>query len=125
MERYVFVALGAALGGLARYVIGTSITQYFGLRFPLGTMVINVTGCFVIGILMTLIGAKAMSARWQPLLVVGALGGYTTFSSFGWEAYQAIRDGNPLMGFGYVALSVTLGYLAVWCGATIAQRGIL
>jgi len=125
MERYVFVALGAALGGLARYVIGTSITQYFGLRFPLGTMVINVTGCFVIGILMTLIGAKAMNARWQPLLVVGILGGYTTFSSFGWEAYQAIRDGNPMMGFAYVLLSVTLGYLAVWCGAAIATRGIL
>ena len=125
MERYVFVALGAALGGLARYVIGTSITQYFGLRFPLGTMVINVTGCFVIGILMTLIGAKAMNARWQPLLVVGILGGYTTFSSFGWEAYKAIRDGNPMMGFAYVLLSVTLGYLAVWCGAAIATRGIL
>jgi len=125
MERYVFVALGAALGGLARYVIGTSITQYFGLRFPLGTMVINVTGCFAIGILMTVIGARAMNARWQPLLVVGVLGGYTTFSSFGWEAYQAVRDGNPMMGLAYVLLSVTLGYLAVWCGAAIAQRGIL
>jgi CrcB protein len=125
MERYAMVALGAALGGLARYVLGTAITQYFGLRFPLGTLVINVTGCFVIGILMTLIGARAMNARWQPLLVVGVLGGYTTFSSFGWEAFQAVRDGNPMIGLAYVSLSVALGYLAVWCGAAIAQRGIL
>jgi fluoride exporter len=125
MERYFLVAVGAALGGLARYILGTAITQYFGLRFPLGTMVINVTGCFVIGILMTLITAHALNPRWQPLLVVGVLGGYTTFSSFGWEAFQAIREGNPMMGFAYVALSVTLGYLAVWCGAAIAQRGVL
>ena len=125
MERYVLVAIGAALGGLARYVIGTAITQSLGLRFPIGTLVVNVTGCFVIGILMTLITARAMNPRWQPLLVVGVLGGYTTFSSFGWETFQAVREGNPMMGLAYVALSVTLGYLAVWCGAAIAQRGIL
>jgi fluoride exporter len=121
MERYVLVAFGAALGGLARYVVGTAITQSLGLRFPLGTLVVNVTGCFAIGILMTLIASHAMSPRWQPLLVVGVLGGYTTFSSFGWEAFQAIREGNPTMGLAYVALSVTLGYLAVWVGAAIAR----
>jgi CrcB protein len=74
---------------------------------------------------MTLIGARAMNPRWQPLLVVGVLGGYTTFSSFGWEAYQAVRDGNPMMGLAYVLLSVTLGYLAVWGGASIARHGMI
>jgi CrcB protein len=60
--------------------------------------------------------------NWQLLLVVGVLGGYTTFSSFGWEAYRAVRDGNASMGFAYVSLSVILGYLAVWCGALVVRR---
>ena len=88
MERYVLVAIGAALGGLARYIVGTAITQHLGLRFPVGTLVVNVTGCFVIGILMTLITARAMNPRWQPLLVVGDEGLLKELSS-------TLRSGRP------------------------------
>ena len=123
MSQYLLVALGAAAGGLARYIIGAAIMQRFGGRFPLGTLTINVTGCFLIGVLMTMITERGtLSSKWQPLLVIGVLGGYTTFSSFGWETYRSIREGNALMGLLYVLLSVGLGYIAVWCGALLARR---
>lgn len=123
MNRYLLVMLGAALGGLARYVIGTTVMQRFGGRFPLGTLVVNVTGCFLIGVLLPL-----LTERGEPrpnlrlLLVVGVLGGYTTFSSFAWESFQAVDEGERWMGFANVALSVILGYLAVWFGALLARR---
>ena len=123
MNRYFMVMLGAALGGLARYVIGSAVMQRFGGRFPLGTLVVNVTGCFLIGILLPL-----LTERGEPrpnlrlFLIVGVLGGYTTFSSFAWETFQAVDEGSRWIGFANVALSVILGYLAVWCGSLLVRR---
>jgi CrcB protein len=123
MTRYLLVMLGAALGGLARYVIGTAVMQRFTGRFPLGTLVVNVTGCFLIGILLPLLTERgAPRPNLRLLLVVGVLGGYTTFSSFAWESFQAVDEGSRWIGFANVALSVILGYLAVWCGALLARR---
>ena len=124
MDKYLFVLSGAGLGGLARYAAGTWIMQKYAGRFPLGTFIINVTGAFFIGVLMTL-----LTERWQPhpnwrlFLVVGVLGGYTTFSSFEYETYQAVRDGAPWLGLLYVTGSVILGYFGVWLGAVLAGRG--
>ncbi len=117
------VLAGAGLGGLARFVAGTWIMERYSGRFPLGTFVINITGSFLIGVLMML-----LTERWQPhpnwrlFLVVGVLGGYTTFSSFEYETYQAVRDGARWMGLLYVLASVALGYLGVWLGAALAAR---
>ena len=117
MERYLLVMAGAAAGGLARYLVGIFISERTGGRFPLGTLVVNVSGCFLIGLLMPL-----LSPRWRLLLVIGALGGYTTFSSFGWETYQAVRNGSPLIGLLNIVASVVAGYAAVWCGALLASK---
>jgi fluoride exporter len=77
---------GAAAGGLARYVIGLAVMQRFGGRFPLGTLVVNVSGCFLIGVVVTVLAERLdLHPNWRLLLVVGILGGYTTFSSFGYE----------------------------------------
>lgn len=117
------VLSGAGLGGLARYIAGVWITEKYGGRFPLGTFVINVSGAFLIGLLMTI-----LTERWQPhdnwrlFLVVGVLGGYTTFSSFEYEIFQAVRTGAYWLGFLYMAGSVILGYLGVWLGALLATR---
>lgn len=115
--------LGAAFGGLARYLLGTVIAQRYGARFPPGaTLVINVTGCFFIGVIMTLLTERFQAdPRWRLFLVVGVLGGYTTFSSFGWETYQSVRDGSPVMGLINILASVIFGYVAVWCGAALAR----
>ena len=114
---------GAGLGGLARYMAGTWIMTRYGGRFPLGTMVINVTGSFLIGVLMTLLTERLHPhPNWRLFLVIGVLGGYTTFSSFEYETFQAVRDGARWMGLLYMTGSVALGYCGVWLGAVLARR---
>jgi CrcB protein len=122
-DRYFVVLLGAGLGGLARYAAGTWIMARYGGRFPLGTFVINVTGSFLIGLLMALFSERFQPhPNWRLFLVVGILGGYTTFSSFEYETFQFIRDGARWMGILYMTGSVLLGYFGVWLGATLASR---
>ena len=127
MNRYLMVLLGAAVGGLARYVIGTAVLQRFTARFPenvfpLGTMVVNVTGCFLIGVLMTLFVERGdPNPNLRLLLVTGVLGGYTTFSSFAWESFEAVDKEQIWIGLANITLSVVLGYLAVWCGSLVAR----
>jgi CrcB protein len=123
LDRYLAVLTGAGLGGLARYVMGTWIMAKYGGRFPLGTFFINVSGSFLIGVLMTLFTERFHPhPNWRLFLVVGVLGGYTTFSSFEYETYQAVRDGARWMGLAYVLGSVLLGYIGVWLGSVIAAR---
>lgn len=123
MDRYLMVMLGGATGSLTRYVLGTAIMSRVAGRFPLGTVVINITGSFLIGFLMTM-----LTERWNPhpnwrfLLVVGFLGGYTTFSSFEWETFGLVRDGGRWLGLLNVVGSVVLGYFAVWLGAIVASK---
>jgi CrcB protein len=127
MNRYLLVMLGAALGGLARYIVGTTVLQRFNARFPeiifpMGTVVVNVTGCFLIGILMSLFVARGdPSPNLRLLLVTGVLGGYTTFSSFAWESFAAVEKEQVWTGLANILLSVVLGYLAVWCGSWVAR----
>jgi CrcB protein len=122
--RYLLILLGGGVGSLSRYAVGVAIVTRLGGRFPLaGTMAINITGSFLIGLLMTLITERfGASSNLRPLLVIGFLGGYTTFSSFEWETYSAIRDGGFWMGITNIVGSVTLGYAAVWLGAMLARR---
>ena len=118
--RYFIVFLGGGVGALTRYIAGAAIMRRYGGLFPLGTLVINVTGSFLIGLLMTLLTETwNLDPYWRLALVVGFLGGYTTFSSFEYESYRAIRDGGQWLGFLNIAGSVLLGYLAVWTGAVI------
>jgi len=123
MERYLMVLLGGGFGSLARYVVAIAINSRVGNRFPLGTVVINITGSFLIGVLMILLTEKfQMHENWRLLLVVGFLGGYTTFSSFEFETYQAVHSGDYWIGLLNVLGSVTLGFAGVWLGAVIARR---
>jgi len=121
--RFLLVLVGGAIGSLARYTAGLALTERFGSRFPIATMTINVTGSFLIGVIMTLITERYPGdLNWRPLLVTGFLGGYTTFSSFEWETYAAVRHGGLWIGVANVVGSVTLGYLAVWLGSALVRR---
>ena len=122
MDRYLFVLAGAGLGGLARYVAASWIMLKYGGRFPLGTLIVNVSGSFLVGVLMTLLTERLPHPNWRLFLVVGVLGGYTTFSSFEYEIYQSVRDGARWMGMLYLTGSVVLGYLGVWLGALLTAR---
>ena len=123
MIPYLLVLIGGGTGALARYAAGSAIMARFGGRFPLGTMVINVTGSFAIGFLMTLLTEKyQLNPAWRLFLVVGFLGAYTTFSSFEWETYTTVRDGQLWSGMLNVVGSVVLGYAAVWLGSMLGRR---
>ena len=123
MEKYLVIVLGGGVGSLARFLLGTAIMSWYSGRFPLGTFFINISGSFLIGVIMTLLTDRlSPHPYWRLGLVVGFLGGYTTFSSFEWETYLAAREGNGSMGLLYVMSSVIAGYIAVWAGAYIVGR---
>jgi CrcB protein len=115
--------LGGGLGSLARYAAGTAIMSRAGARFPAGTLAINVSGSFLIGLLMVLLTERfAPHPYWRLLLVVGFLGGYTTFSTFEYETYALVRGGGVLLALGNVLASVAAGFCAVWLGTVLASR---
>ena len=117
------VLLGGGLGSLARYLLGAAIMNRFGGKFPLGTLVINVTGSFAIGVLMTLFTERfEPHPYWRLLLVIGFLGGYTTFSSFEYETLQTAREGGSMLALLNIVGSVALGFAAVWAGMVLAAR---
>lgn len=121
MHPYLLVMAGGAAGSAARYAASSAIATRFGGRFPLGTLAVNVTGSFLVGLLMTLFAEYRPHPNWRLVLVVGFLGGYTTFSAFEYETYAAVREGGFWIGALNVAGSVLLGYAAVWVGAALAR----
>jgi CrcB protein len=121
--RYILVLAGGAVGCLARFVVGTAIIARLGGRFPYGTVFINITGSFLIGFAMTFLTERSyLSPNWRFLIVVGFLGGYTTFSSFEWETLNLMKDGSRWLGFLNGFGSLIVGYAAVWLGAIVAGR---
>jgi len=116
------VAIGAALGANLRYLISTWVAQRVGSGFPYGTLLINVTGCLVIGIVLTLAATKfTLSEPLRLLIVTGILGGYTTFSSFGYEAFALIGSGNIEEAVLYMTSSLILGLGAVFLGSLLVR----
>lgn len=122
-SRYLMIMLGGATGSLLRYLVGSAIMTRAAGRFPLGTVVVNITGSFLVGFIMTILTDRLNPhPNWRYLLVVGFLGGYTTFSAFEWETLGLMRDGARWLGLLNGAGSVLLGYIAVWLGAAIAGK---
>lgn len=123
-QRYVCVLAGGGCGSLTRYLLSKAITQRFpNSPFAWGTFVINVSGSFLIGFLVTLIVERLrLSNYWYLASVVGFLGGYTTFSSFEYDGYLSARAGHLLMTLTYLTGSVILGYAGVWAGVWLAKR---
>ena len=117
------VFLGAGMGGLLRYWLGGVIQLWWGPSFPLGTLIINVTGCLVMGFLATtLTGTASFRDEYRMILLIGLLGGYTTFSTFGFETIELLREGHPGRASLYVATSVLASLFAAWIGALLAAK---
>lgn len=122
--KYLMIALGGAAGAIARFMLGSYIGQRMGTRFPYGTFVINMTGCFVIGVSMTVLTDRVhLSPNWRYFLPIGFIGAYTTFSAFEYETLLAVRDGQWLNGGLNVVLSVIVGFAMVWLGI-VAGRAL-
>lgn len=121
MLKYVAVGFGGFLGAIARYALGAYIGGRYGLRFPLGTFVINVSGSFLVGLMLTMLARTTASAYWRYLIPIGFIGAYTTFSTFEYETLRAIQDGQVMTGLLNVGLSLVLGFIAVWAGVEIGR----
>ena len=108
--------MGGAAGAIARYALGSYIGSRLGFRFPYGTFVINITGCFLVGVSMALLSRSVAGPTWRYLVPIGFIGAYTTFSTFEYETLRAIQDGQLATGLLNVGLSVIAGFVAVWLG---------
>jgi fluoride exporter len=113
------VGLAGSLGALARYLLGRFIAERAGAEFPFGTLLINVTGAFIIGLLFALTAHKLVSPAWQTVLAIGLLGGYTTFSTMSWEGVQLARGGSSHFSLLYFGGNLLLGLLAAVLGLAL------
>jgi CrcB protein len=123
MENYLWIAVGSALGGVARYWCSGVAARLIGETFPWGTLIVNVVGSFIIGFFATIAGPDG---RWfvgtttRQFVMVGFCGGYTTFSSFSLQTLNLVHDGEWLYAGIYIVASVVLCLLAVWIGYAAA-----
>ena len=118
----VWVMVGGALGAAARYLVG-GWARRFGPIFPWGTLIINLSGCLILGIFsgLRLAGRYAVPAFLTPAFGIGFVGAYTTFSTFAVETVLLIQEHSPLLAFSYVAASVVAGLIAAGLGLVVGR----
>ena len=122
MKSILAIFLGGGIGSVCRYLLGMSITRHLSTAFPAGTFIVNITGCFLIGLLYGIANRHAwLTVEWRLFLITGICGGYTTFSTFSYESISLIRQGNYAYFFLYVVLSVVLGLLATVGGSALIR----
>ncbi|MGA2674356.1 MAG: fluoride efflux transporter CrcB [Terracidiphilus sp.] len=122
MQKYLLIAAGGALGSIARYWVGSTIAGRMGIRFPYGTLVVNLTACVLIGFSLTYLSRRAgINPAWRFLIPVGFIGAYSTFSTYEWETLSTLRSGAFLLAALYAAGSLILGLAAVWGGSWLAE----
>jgi CrcB protein len=123
MLKSILVFLGAGTGGLLRYWLGGLIQSWWGPAFPIGTLIVNVSGCLAMGFLAAIwTGPVLIREEYRVAVLIGVLGGYTTFSSFGRETLALAHDGEWFRGGLYVLGSVVLSLVGVWLGWAIAEE---
>lgn len=122
MQKYVLIAIGGALGSIARYWLGSTVSGRLGSKFPYGTLIVNVTACIILGFVLTYLGRRAeLSAAWRFLIPIGFIGAYSTFSTYEWETLSTLRSGAFLLAALYAVGSLILGLAAVWGGSLLAD----
>ena len=122
MQKYLLIAAGGALGSIARYWVGSTIASRMGIRFPYGTLIVNITACIIIGFSLTYLGRRAdLNPAWRFLIPIGFIGAYSTFSTYEWETLSSLRSGAFLLAGLYAGGSFVLGLAAVWGGSRLAE----
>ena len=123
MVDLLWIAVGGALGALARYALGGFVQARLGAIFPYGTLVVNLSGCLLMGFFTALITDQVVVAPALRFLIpVGFIGAYTTFSTYELETFRAIETGAWLIGAAYAAISFFFGFVAIWLGVALARR---
>ncbi|MFY9842694.1 MAG: fluoride efflux transporter CrcB [Terriglobales bacterium] len=122
MGKYLAVGIGGFAGSIARFWLAVYVGQRMGTRFPYGTFLINISGSFLIGLVMTILTERThLSPTCRYLIPIGFIGGYTTFSTFEYETLRAIQDGQFTIGLLNIVLSVVVGFFMVWTGAIVGK----
>jgi CrcB protein len=119
----LLLAIFGALGTLARYGLQGLVQYRTGPVFPTGTLAVNLSGCLLLGFLGQLtLNRMVISPELRVAMTIGFFGGFTTFSSFGWETIKMLEDGEWLQGGAYVLASVAIGLVLTWLGIQAANR---
>ena len=122
MQKYLLIAAGGAVGSIARYWVGSAVAGRMGIRFPYGTLLVNMTACAIIGFSLTYLGRRAdLNPGWRYLIPVGFIGAYSTFSTYEWETLSTLRSGAFFLAALYAVGSLVLGLAAVWGGSLLAE----
>jgi fluoride exporter len=121
----LYVAMGSAIGGVARYLLGGLVQRMFDTTFPIGTMLINISGSLLLGaIVRYAIETPTLSPDLRAFLTIGLCGGYTTFSTFSYETVALLEDGEWTRAGFYVVASVTLALIGTLLGFVLARQAI-
>ncbi len=122
MQKYLLIGVGGALGAMLRYYLGDLAAQRFDLKFPVGTFVINVSACFLIGFIVAFLNQHAgLSPAWRYAIPVGFIGAYSTFSTFEWELWRDLSHGQVAWAIFYLVASLVLGFVAVMVGSAAGR----
>jgi len=123
MSQVIAIAVGGAFGSVLRYGLSTWVHTLVGRGFPYGTLAVNVLGCLAMGFLFVLLVERmGESALWRAGLLIGVLGGFTTFSSFSIETFNLIEQGSLVKAAGNMAASLFLCLGATWLGVLLARQ---
>jgi CrcB protein len=122
LQKYFLIALGGALGSVTRYLVGTSVSNRLGIRFPYGTLVINITACVLIGLSLEILNRHTnVNPAFRYLIPIGFIGAYSTFSTFEWEIFSNLNSGAFWIAVLYVTASLIFGLVAVAAGAALGR----
>lgn len=123
MTKYLLVGLGGAIGSMLRFGVSAYVGERLGTRFPYGTFIVNCTGSFLIGLVVTVLLARSdWSPNWRYLVPIGFIGGFTTFSAFEAETFRSFQEGELWIAGLNVFLSVAVGFISVWLGVITGRK---
>lgn len=121
MKLLLVVGFGSFIGGISRYLVSLFVQNKFLSTFPYGTLVVNIAGCFLIGIVYALSEKGNVNAEWRLFLITGFLGGFTTFSSFSNETVSMLRDAQYWQALSYIGISIIVGLAATFGGISLIK----
>jgi CrcB protein len=122
LQKYLFIAIGGALGSLARFLVGTSVSNRLGTRFPFGTLTINISACLIIGLSLEILNRHSnVNPAFRYLIPIGFIGAYSTFSTVEWEIFSNLNSGAFWIAILYVTTSLVFGLIAVALGAALGK----
>ena len=123
MTKFLLIFIGSGAGGVLRYALAGWTQRLANGSFPIGTLIVNITGCLLIGFLTAAFSGRVLvREEYRVAVLIGLLGGYTTFSTFGLETFALLNDGQSWRAMLNVAASLILGLAGVWTGYRLAEN---